>query len=102
MPALCGLVFFFALHAKIAMYDGGTAVKVTPSTAAKLWLKGEKPEVPSVDSSSSALVWMTVLCMWAVYLQRERRVQSAFLTPRSSKLALCYLLPFLRPPPIQA
>ena len=29
--ALCGLLFFFVLHAKIAVY-GGAALKVTPST----------------------------------------------------------------------
>ena len=102
IPALCGLVFFFALHAKIAVYNGGAPVKVTPSTATKLWLKAQKPEVLSLDSSSSALPWMTVPCVWNVYLQRERRVLSAFPPPRSNKLALCHLHPFLRPPPVQA
>jgi hypothetical protein len=103
MLVLCGLVFFFALHAKIAVYNGGAVpVKATPSTASKLWLNGQKLQVPSVDSSSSAIFWMTVLCLWGLYLQREGRVQSAFLTPPPSNLVLCHLHPFLRPPPVQA
>jgi hypothetical protein len=100
MLALCGLVFFFALHAKIAVYNGGTPLKVTPSTASKLWVSGQKLQLPAVDSSSSAIFWMTVLCLWGLYLQRERRVQSAFLAPRPNSLTLRHLHPFLRPPPV--
>ena len=100
MLALCGLVFFFALHAKIAVYNGGAPLKVTPSTASKLWVSGQKLQLPAVDSSSSAIFWMTVLCLWGLYLQRERRVQRAFLTPRPNNLTLRHLHPFLRPPPV--
>ena len=101
MLGLCGLVFFFALHAKIAVYNGGTPVKVTPSTASKLWLNGQKLQIPSVDSSSGALFWMRALCLWGLHLQQERRVQRALLTPPPSNLALRHLHPFLRPPPVQ-
>src|SRR5271167_1800319 len=102
MLALCGLVFFFALHAKVAVYNGGTPVKVTPSTASKLWLNAQKLQVPSVDSSSSVLFWMTVLCLWGLHLQREGRIQRVLLTPPRSNLVLRHLHPFLRPPPVPA
>ena len=42
---LCALVFMFALHAKTAVYNGSAPAKVTPSTASKLWLNGQKMEV---------------------------------------------------------
>ena len=44
--ALCVLVFMFALHAKTAVYNGGAPAKVTPSTASKLWLNGQKDGSP--------------------------------------------------------
>jgi len=99
--ALCALVFFFALHAKTALYDGAAPVKVTTSTASKLWLNGQKMQVQSVDSSACALFWMTVFCLWGLYLHREPFVQSAIPVPPSSTLTLLYLHRFLRPPPFQ-
>ena len=99
--ALCALVFFFALHAKTALYDGAAPVKVTTSTATKLWLNGQKMQVQSVDSSACALFWMTVFCLWGLYLHREPFVQSAIPVPPSSTLTLLYLHRFLRPPPFQ-
>jgi len=101
MLALCGLVFFFALHAKIAVYNGGAPVKLTPSTASKLWVNGQKLDLLTDDSSSSAVFWMAFFCLWGLYLQRERRVPQVFLTPRPSNLTLRHLHPFLRPPPVQ-
>jgi hypothetical protein len=100
--ALCGLVFFFAFHAKIAVYSVDTPVKVTPSTASKLWLNGPKLQIPPIDSSSSALFWTRILYLWDLHLQRESRVLGALLAPPPSGLALRHLHPFLRPPPVQA
>jgi len=99
---LCVLVFMFALHAKTAVYDGGAPAKVTPSTASKLWLSGQKMEVQSVDSDSGVLFWMAVLCLIGLYLHRELRVRSAFLTPPPRNLPLRQMHRFLRPPPVQA
>ena len=103
MPiAFCALVFFFALHAKTAVYDGGSRAKVTPSTASKMWTSGQKMEAPSVDPSGGLLFWMAVICLFAPYFHREPRVHCAFGTPPASNLSLWYLHQFLRPPPVQA
>ena len=99
---LCVLVFMFALHAKTAVYNGGAPAKATPSTASKLWLNGQKMEVPSVDSSGGMLFWMAVLCLVGLYLHRELRVRSAFLAPPPRNLPLRQMHRFLRPPPVQA
>lgn len=100
--ALCGLLFFFALHAKIAVYNGGIPAKVTPSTASKLWINGQKMQVPSVDSSPNALFWIALFCLFGLYLNRVGRVQSVALTASRTDLTLRYRRRFLRPPPIQA
>lgn len=99
--ALCALVFLFALHAKTAVYNGGAPAKVTPATASKLWLSGQKMEVRSVDSSAGVLFWMMALCLFGLCLQRESGVQSVFLAPLPRNLSLRYVQRFLRPPPIQ-
>jgi hypothetical protein len=100
--ALCALVFMFAWRAKTEVYNGGAPAKVTPSTASKLWVSGQKMEVQSVDSSSGVLFWMAILCLVGLYLHRELRVQSAFLTPPPRNLPQRQVYRFLRPPPAQA
>lgn len=99
---LCALVFMFAWHAKTAVYNGGAGTKATPSTASKLWLSGQKMEVQSIDSSTGVLFWMAVLCLVGLYLHREFRVRSTFLTPAPRNLPLRQMYRFLRPPPVQA
>lgn len=99
---LCVLVFMFALHAKTAVYNGGAPTKVTPSTASKLWLNGQKMEVQSVDLESGMLFWLAVPCSIAPYLNLESRVQGAFIPPAPRNIPLRYLHRFLRPPPVQA
>jgi len=99
---LCALVFMFALRAKTEVYNGSAAAKVTPSTAAKLWVSGQKMEIQSIDSSSGVLFWMAVLWLVGLYLHRELRVQSAFLTQPPRNLPLWQTHRFLRPPPVQA
>src|SRR5271166_3976921 len=97
---LCALVFLFALRAKTSVYNGGAPVKVTPSTASKLWLSGQKMEVRSVDSGNGVLFWMAVLCLFQMFLYRERGFQSALITPPPTDLSRRYLHRFLRPPPV--
>ncbi len=99
---LCALVFMFALHAKTSVYSGTGPAKVTPSTASKLWLNGQKLEVQSVDSGSGMLFWMAVLCLVGLYLHRELRAHSAFLAPPPRNLPLRQVHRFLRPPPLRA
>lgn len=98
---LCALVFLFALHAKTAVYNGGAPAKITPTTASKLWLSGQKMEVLSVDSISAVLFWMAVLCLFTPFFRREPIVHSVFLTPPPRNYSLRYLQRFLRPPPVQ-
>jgi len=102
MLALCGLVFFFALHAKIAVYNGSSPVKATPSTASKLWINGQKMQVQSIDSGPAAFFWLVLLCLCGLYLQSVDRVQSVALTAPPNDLTLRYRRRFLRPPPVKA
>lgn len=98
---VCALVFFFALHAKTSMYTG-SGVNVTPSTSSKLWC-GEKinVETHSLESNVGLLSWMTVLCLFIVFVECEQLESSTPLTPAHSNLSLRYLHRFLRPPPVQ-
>jgi hypothetical protein len=100
--ALCVLVFLFALHAKTGVYNGGAPARVTPSTASKLWLSGQKMEVQPVDSAAGPLFFVVLLCVFALCLHSERYVQSDFLTAPSRNFSLRYVRRFLRPPPFQA
>jgi hypothetical protein len=98
---LCALVFMFALRAKTAGYNGGAAAKVTPATASKLWLSGQKMEVRSVDSGSAVLFWI-VPGLFLLSLRRETGAGSAYLAPSPNNLSQRYLHRFLRPPPVLA
>ena len=97
--ALCALVFLFVLRAKTGVYNGTAPVKVTPSTASKLWLSAQKLQVPPANSSQTALFWMAVLFLFSIYLKREPRAASAYVPPAPRLLALRHLHRFLRPPP---
>jgi len=101
MLALCGLVLFFALHAKVAVYDGCAPVKATPSTASKLWVNSQKMQVPSLVSSPTAASRVALLCLSGLYRQSAGRVQTVLTTPPDD-LALFYRRRFVRPPPAQA
>ena len=99
---LCALVFMFALHAKTAVYNGGGPTKVTPITASKLWLSGQKMEVRSVETTNAVLFWIAALCLFGLLLEREPLfTQSAFVTPLPRDFCLRYVRRFLRPPPVQ-
>ena len=98
---LCALVFFFALHAKTAVYNGGSPAKATPSTASKLWLSGQKMEAQTLQSAGVVLFWIAFTCLFSLYLHRQPRVLSAVVIPSPNNLRLRYLHRFLRPPPSQ-
>jgi hypothetical protein len=97
---VCALVFFFALHAKTSMYSG-SGVNLTPSTASKLWLSGQKIETQSLQSDVGLLFWIAALYLFILFIQREHWEYSACLSPAHSDLRLRYLHRFLRPPPVQ-
>ncbi len=96
---LCFFVFLFVLRAKTEVYNGGSPVKVTPSTASKLWLSGQKMEIKSVDSSTGVLFWMALLLLVGLALQREPNLQQVALVPAPTRSSLRQLHRFMRPPP---
>ena len=100
--SMCALVFMFALHAKTSGYNGDAPPKVTPATASKLWLNGQKMEVQSVDTSTAITFWMAVVCLFGLFLHGEPRGRDLLLTPAPSHFTLLYLHRFLRPPPAVA
>jgi hypothetical protein len=100
--AFCALVFFFALHAKTAVYNDGAPAKLTPSTSCKLWSSGQKMEAQSLRAGGPVLFWMAVLCFFTPFVRREPGLSSVFVAPPPSNLPLRYLHRFLRPPPVLA
>lgn len=98
---LCALVFFFALHAKLAVYNGSAPVKATPSTASKLWVSGQKMESHTPQPTGVILFWIAFTCLFGLYLHRQPKLRSVVLTPPPNDLRLRHLHRFLRPPPNQ-
>jgi len=98
LVAACALVFFFAWHAKTAGYSRSGAVQSTPSTAAKLWLSGQKIGIPPASSTAEPLLWAAVLCFFGMELRHEG-LRLAFAMPLPSPRNLRHLYRFLRPPP---
>lgn len=98
----CVLVFFFALHAKTAVYGGGAPARLAPSTTAKLWPSEQKMEVQTFDAGAGALFCMAALCLVEPLVRREVFVHSAFVTPPPDVRSRRHLHRFLRPPPVQA
>ena len=100
----CILVFLFALHAKTAVYGGVAQTKVTPSTASKLWVGGQKMQPGIVSPASAPLFLVVFLSLFLLGLQlvRQPRLQSSLILASPSNLRLRYLHRFLRPPPVRS
>jgi len=98
--ALCALVFFFALHAKTAVYGARHSANITPSTAGKLWFSSQKMEPRAPSSAAVVLFWIGLLSLFGLYLHREPRMPNPFLMPAPRHRALRRLHRFLRPPPV--
>jgi hypothetical protein len=96
--AACLVVFFFAFHAKVGAYDHGLGAKPTPATASKLWVDGQKTEVPSF-ASTLIVLWFAVLLFYQFDLYRAPGIVSSFLTPAAVRVSLLDARRFLRPPP---
>jgi hypothetical protein len=95
----CALVFFFALHAKTAVYNNAPPAKQTASTASKLWLSGQKMEVQSIDSTGGVVFWMALLYLFGLCLVQTPVLQRALVIPAVRNLPLWEVHRFLRPPP---
>jgi hypothetical protein len=98
----CALVFFFALHAKTAVYRGVSQPKITPSTASKLWAGGEKVEGRFLAPPSVSPSWLICLALLGLCLYPKRRFQDALVVPPPRNLRLRHLHRFLRPPPVRS
>ena len=98
----CALVFFFALHAKTAVYSNGAPAKLTPSTSSKLWSSSQKLETKSFTAGGGLLLWTALFCLLQPHFRRETHAPGSFLTPPTSDLLLRHLHRFLRPPPVLA
>jgi hypothetical protein len=94
----CVLVFSFALHAKVAVYDHGSQPQ--PSTASKLWVSGLKTELPSTTSLIS-LLWLAVFLTSLISWQFEQRYHGVCETVVGEVGRQQYLHRFLRPPPLR-
>jgi hypothetical protein len=94
----CVLVFSFALHAKVAVYDHGSQPQ--PSTSSKLWLTGLKIELPTTASLFS-LFWLAAFLTSAIYCQMEPRYHAVCETVARESRRQRYLHRFLRPPPLR-
>jgi hypothetical protein len=94
----CVLVFSFALHAKVAVYDHGT--RPQSSTSSKLWLMGVKTELPST-TSLFPLFWLTAFLTGLISWRSEQRYHLVSETVARELRRQQYLHRFLRPPPLR-
>jgi hypothetical protein len=96
--AACVLVFAFALHAKVSVYQQGGHVDT--STSSKLWLDGDR-QVSQPICQSLTVVWLASVLIYLLYKQSERRYDAVYRTPARVQLSQLYLHRFLRPPPLR-
>lgn len=95
--ACCVLVFLFALHAKVSVYQQNNHVDT--STSSKLWLSGERHE-PQPASASVTVFWFAAVIVFFFGVHSERGYDAFCRTPVPAALSLLYLRRFLRPPPV--
>jgi hypothetical protein len=98
----CLLVFFFALHAKTAVYGGTSQTKITPSTASKMWAGAQKIDAHTLAPQSTPLFWLLFLSVLGLGLSLSRpQIPSTQIIPPPGNPHLRNLHRFLRPPPSQ-
>jgi|GEM_PF-2753236 len=96
--AACVLVFAFALHAKVSVYQQGDHVDT--STSSKLWLDGDRQGSHPISQSFTVL-WLSSLLIYFLHKHSERFCDSICRTPAPALLSQLYLHRFLRPPPLR-
>ena len=94
----CLLVFLFALHAKVSVYQQSRPLDA--ATSSKLWLDGVRHELPPVPARVAPF-WLTTIILLLVNQQPERRYRAACPMPALATLSQLYLHRFLRPPPLR-
>ena len=93
----CALVFLFALHAKVGVYDHARTPAVHTSTSARLWLNGEKLQQHS-GVPVLPLLWFSILTLDPLSY-RTPRAGFPVLVAIPINLGLQDLHRSLRPPP---
>ena len=102
VPVLfCLLVFFFALHAKTAVYGAASHSKVTPSTASKMWVSGQKMPSRIAPTHVAPLFLALFLSLLGFQFLTQPKLASPLIVLPPSNLRLRHLHRFLRPPPFQ-
>jgi hypothetical protein len=94
----CVLVFLFALHAKVSVYQQGSQIHT--STSSKLWLGGERQASQPI-SESLTVFWLACLLINLLYKKSEGRYDTVYRAPIPVQLSQIYLHRFLRPPPLR-
>ena len=97
LVAACVLVFTFALNAKVAVYQQSPQPQT--STSAKLWLNGERTEMPPSFPGFLVLCFAALVCS-LVSKGRETWQVVAYRTWVPAPASQHYLHRFLRPPPV--
>lgn len=92
----CVLVFAFALHAKVAVYQQSAAPQT--ATSAKLWISSEKMSGQPLSSSLS-LLWLATLVVLLYSPRTEARIEVVDRAPAVLLARQLFLQRFLRPPP---
>ena len=92
----CVLVFSFALHAKLGVYETGSRPET--STSSKLWTDGAKWH-PVSAVPSATLIWLAVFLSSLLCAEQVRRYVAAPGVIAREQRNRQYLHRFLRPPP---
>jgi hypothetical protein len=95
----CVLVFYFAFHAKTAVYQSPSHLE--GSTSSKLWLNGGKLG-SDVSVFDSAVLWALTLILLLPSISSKQAFRSVRLVPVSVRNNKQYLSRFLRPPPVSS
>ncbi len=97
LPAICVLVFVFALHAKLAVYHQSSQPQT--STSDKLWLNGEKATVPPIFPGIGGM-WSAALVVWLFPQSPEMRPAVIDRAPAVIRAQQVFLYRFLHSPPV--
>ena len=96
--ACCGLVFLFALHAKVSIYHPGD--HVNSANASKLWVNVQKSDPVAIPPSFTFL-WFAAFLAYVLCQLCELRWDGGYRVPAPAQLTQLYLHRFLRPPPVR-
>jgi len=91
----CVLVFSFALHAKLAVYEHA---QPHPSTSSKLWNDTAKFQTTPL-TPTTPLIWLAVFLSAVFCLKNSARCDAARISVAIERPQQQYLQRFLRPPP---